>query len=63
MTTVKLNIQEAGEVSISIISITGAIVSSFNYGTFVGENNFVIDANRLESGIYFVNVNVGGNTT
>lgn len=61
MTTVKLNIQEAGEVSISIISITGAIVSSFNYGTLVGENNFVIDANRLESGIYFVNVNVGGN--
>lgn len=61
MTTVKLNIQEAGDVNISIISITGAIVSSFNYGTLVGENNFVIDANRLESGIYFINVNVGGN--
>jgi hypothetical protein len=60
MTTIKLNIVEAGEVNISIVSITGAVVSSTNYGTLVGENNFIIDGNQLNSGIYFVNVNVGG---
>ncbi|MBX7093504.1 MAG: Omp28-related outer membrane protein [Flavobacteriales bacterium] len=57
---IKLNILEAGEVNISIVSVTGALVSSFNYGTLSGENTFMIDGNRLDAGIYFVNVNVNG---
>lgn len=59
MTTIKLNIIEAGDVAIEIVSLTGAVVSSKSYGSLSGLNTFMLDASNYNAGIYFVNVKVG----
>lgn len=58
--SIKLDMVEAGEVTMDIVNIAGALVSSNNYGSLTGENTFVLNGSTLESGIYFVNVKVGG---
>lgn len=60
LVSIKLNMLEAGDVSINVVNITGAVVKTSSYGSLNGENTFLLDGASLESGIYFINVNVGG---
>lgn len=59
ITNIKLNIVEEGDVSMEIISLTGAVVTTQSYGKMIGVNYFTVDASLYPAGVYFVNVKVG----
>lgn len=56
---IALELDEAAPVSMDIMTITGSIVKSNNYGTMSGAQSFVFNGANLEAGIYFVRITVG----
>lgn len=62
-TSVTLDIQAAADVEIQVLSAEGKIVMQRAYGSQSGSLNFPIVTSSLESGVYFVNVKVGEEST
>jgi len=66
LTNIKFNLEKAGKVSINVSDMTGKVMSNVVSNTTyaAGENNQVsYDASVLPKGIYFVNINVDGQTS
>lgn len=55
-----LELDEASDVTMEVYSATGRKVTTKNYGTLSGETVLKLNGANLESGIYFVDVTVGG---
>ncbi len=60
---VALNLGKAANVEVSILQMNGAIVAKKTYGKLVGSSLLPIDMSNMNTGMYFVNVNVDGKTT
>lgn len=59
-TVVSYNLNEASNVSIEIIDVTGKVVSTINEGTqAAGEHNITIDGSTLAEGTYFYTFTAG----
>lgn len=64
MFTLNFDVVERNDVKISILDVTGRILSSKDYGTVLGKFNQTFDLkNNLTSGIYFMNIEVGNSST
>jgi hypothetical protein len=60
LTTVKVYMQNSGNLSMKVTSITGqTLMSMEKTNVLAGVNQFVIDASQLSSGIYFYTVKQG----
>lgn len=58
MTLVRIDLQNASEVSMKVLDINGKIVTSNNYGMLQGAYNLPINISHLSSGIYLVSIQV-----
>ncbi|MBK7310717.1 MAG: T9SS type A sorting domain-containing protein [Sphingobacteriaceae bacterium] len=55
----KLNMNAAGDVTLSIYEITGKLVQQGNYNLSEGVNTIDMDTNSLAKGMYLVTINSG----
>lgn len=55
--------QTLSDVTVSIVDLNGKVVASENINIASGLNSHTLNTNDLNSGIYFVNVNAGGNNS
>jgi hypothetical protein len=61
--TVGFNLVESNNVSIEMVNALGQVVSTNNLGTLsAGEQSYLLDASKLNNGLYFVNIRVGNST-
>ena len=59
-TTMKLSLAQAADVTVNVYSILGQHVQEATSGMLhAGNHQLVIDASRLNKGIYFISVKVG----
>lgn len=63
-TTIALNLKQAGVVKVSVLNLIGQEVASVNAGNLsAGSQNVSLNLSTLNPGVYFVNVNVNGQST
>lgn len=63
-TTIALNLKQAGVVKVSVLNLIGQEVTSVNAGNLgTGSQNVTLNLSALNPGVYFVNVNVNGQST
>lgn len=60
---VDLDLKEIADVEISVLNYLGQVVKQSIYKTQFGKNVFELDLTTLKTGIYFVNVKTGNNTS
>lgn len=61
--SITLNLEKSSSVSISIYNSNGVLVASKNYGSLNGGISLPIEMSNFSKGLYFVNINIDGNTT
>lgn len=62
--TLELTLNENSKINMNIVNVLGEVVSSEVYQLNAGNNKVNFNVNNLESGIYFVQLNINGlNTT
>jgi Secretion system C-terminal sorting domain len=57
-TTLTLNIEQKSEVSVRVLNIAGQLVSSKNYGDLNGASTININTNKLDAGIYMLEISL-----
>jgi len=63
-TTLKFKTEQFSEVKIEIFDITGKVVRHIDAGTFApGENTFVIQRENMKSGMYFLRLSMGSESS
>jgi hypothetical protein len=60
ITNIDLDLSEAAEVKINVVSSMGALVASRNYGKQSGHQIFQFDGSSIPDGVYFMQVIVNG---
>lgn len=61
--TLELNLNETSIVNMDIVNVLGEVISSDIYNLNAGNNKVNFNVNKLESGVYFVQLNINGLTT
>jgi hypothetical protein len=61
--TLELSLSENSTVNMEIVNVLGELVSSEIYNLNAGNNKINFNVNNVESGIYFVKLNINGLTT
>lgn len=62
LTNLEINLAETSLVSVNLYNQVGQLVSSKNYGELSGNQVIPVYANNLESGMYFLQMTINGNT-
>jgi len=57
---IEFNLNNGGLTELTILDITGKQLKSFNVTANAGKNLALIDVSELSSGVYFLNIQVGG---
>ena len=60
---VELNLDEATNVAINVIDVTGKVVATRNYGIVQGNQVFPINVGNFNNGIYLVQINTDNGST
>ncbi len=59
--SVNVDLNEGSDVSVSVIDVTGKVISTYNLGTLAaGNNTFYVNASGFAAGLYNVVINVNG---
>ncbi|HEY0031253.1 MAG TPA: T9SS type A sorting domain-containing protein [Bacteroidia bacterium] len=61
--TISLNLTKASDVQVAIYAVDGSLVASKSYGQLNGGVLLPVDMSKFNTGMYFVNVTIDGNTS
>lgn len=61
MTTIHLNLESQASIVLSLLDVSGKVVSSKNYGALNGSWNLDLNTSNYTSGVYLINVLIDGN--
>lgn len=61
--SVLINLKENSKIDINVMNLVGQVVKTMSADAVSGENEINVDLSGLTSGIYMVNVKVGGSST
>lgn len=56
----KLNLQSAAEVVLSVYNVTGCLMQTKNYGILTAGNILPIETSLLSQGIYVIEISLNG---
>ena len=61
MTTIHLNLESQASVVLSLLDVSGKVLSSKNYESLNGSRNLDLNTSNYTSGVYFISVLIDGN--
>jgi len=61
MTTIHLNLESQASVVLSLLDVSGKVLSSKNYGSLNGSWNLDLNTSNYTAGVYFITVLIDGN--
>ena len=59
-TTLSLNLNNASNVEMKLVNVSGQVLSSSNFSVLSGIHNFNLNTSNYDSGIYFIELTING---